>query len=45
MPKKFYEIDPFSQSHKTFWCKLTHSFCKLDHFIAPENKMYNYKMV
>jgi hypothetical protein len=26
--------DPWKQSHKDFWCKFTHSFCKLDHFIT-----------
>ncbi len=29
-PKQFYEIDPLSESHKTIWSKITHTFCKLE---------------
>jgi hypothetical protein len=26
---------------KRFWCKFTHTFCKIDHFINVNNNCYN----
>ncbi len=38
--KPVYEIDPWGQSHKHFWCKFTNSLSKLDLFNSVQHILF-----